>query len=131
MHRFWFNRTSVIAAWIGLLLAAVSPPTGLGVPLCFFHSSTGIDCPGCGLTRSLSCAMRGMVAESWHYHPMGILILALFVVIAVQSILPRDYRQKIRGVVEHHSLAFKRFNVLFVATFVAFGAVRAMLEFKL
>jgi hypothetical protein len=128
MQRLLLNRNCVIAAWVGLFLSAISPPTGLGVRLCLFHSATGIDCVGCGLTRSLSCALRGLFAQSWNYHPMGILILPLFLAIALQSILPRIQRDKIRSFVERHPVAFKRFYILFFGTFVTFGVVRAMVE---
>ncbi len=128
MQRLWLNRNCVIAAWIGLVLAALSPGDGLGLPLCFFHSTTGIDCIGCGLTRSLSCAMRGDFAQSWGYHPMGILILALFIVTAIQSLLPKNQRQQIGGFVDRHAVAFKRFYIGFVSVFIAFGLGRAALE---
>ena len=40
------------------------------------------------MTRSLSCGIRGMFLESWEYHPMGLFVLALFVVTAAQSLFP-------------------------------------------
>jgi hypothetical protein len=128
MQRLWLNRNCVIAAWVGLALAALSPRDGLGVPLCFFHSTTGIDCIGCGLTRSLSCAMRGSFAQSWGYHPMGIFILALFTLIALQSVLPKTRRQQIGEFVERHAVGFRRFYIAFVGMFIAFGIVRAVVE---
>jgi hypothetical protein len=122
----WLGKWSVVAAWLGLFLAVVTPPHGLGVQLCWFHSATGIPCPGCGMTRSLSCALRGMLVESWQFHPMGFLILALFLVTAVQSVCPRQVREKLRRFIETRALWFNGFYLLFVTTFVVYGTVRAL-----
>jgi len=65
------GKPCLFAAWSGLFLAAVTPPHGAGFTVCWLKASTGIPCPGCGLTRSLSCALRGMFMESWQYHPMA------------------------------------------------------------
>lgn len=41
--------------------------------LCYFRRSTGIDCPGCGLTRSFIAAAHGQLQLAWHYNPAGLL----------------------------------------------------------
>jgi len=41
-------------------------------PACLFRAATGIPCPGCGLTRSLSSIWRGDVLLSVRFHPLGI-----------------------------------------------------------
>lgn len=40
-------------------------------PLNFF---LGISCPTCGLGRSLAMAFSGNYFESWHFHPLGLLL---------------------------------------------------------
>lgn len=42
---------------------------------------TGLDCPGCGLTRSFVSLAHGQWAAAWSYHPAGPL---LFAVVAFQ-----------------------------------------------
>jgi len=118
----------MFAAWAGLLLALLTPPHGTGFTLCWLASGTGIPCPGCGLTRSLSCGLRGMFTESWHYHPMGFLVLAMFVTIAAASVLP-GLRNYLISLIESKA---KLINVLylgFVVTFVVFGLLRALVRF--
>src|SRR5215467_11057825 len=78
VSHLWLNPYSVFVSWFGLLMASITPPHGFGFTVCWIKSATGLPCPGCGLTRSLSCALRGMPVESWQYHPFGLLILGLF-----------------------------------------------------
>lgn len=83
------TRTLVaIGAWIFLALALLHPPGGMGLPICPSRLMTERPCPGCGLTRSVSCAARGDLTRSWHYHPFGIVVLAAVLVIALVGIAP-------------------------------------------
>jgi uncharacterized protein DUF2752 len=45
--------------------------------LCSFRRITGLDCAGCGLTRSFISIGHGRLAEAWHYHPAGLLLYAI------------------------------------------------------
>jgi len=47
-----------------------------GLPgLCIFRSTTGLPCPGCGLTRAFVSAAHGNLALSLHFHRLGWLII--------------------------------------------------------
>jgi uncharacterized membrane protein len=70
--------------------------------------------------------MRGLVLESWTYHPMGLLILGLFAVIAAQSVCPRSFREWLARRMQQHAGVVGGVYVLFVVMFVSFGAVRAV-----
>jgi hypothetical protein len=124
----WLSRPCLCAAWTGLSLAFVTPPHGTGLTVCWLKSATGIPCPGCGLTRSLSCGLRGMFTESWHYHPMGLLILALFFTLAGASILKR-FRAWLVIMINSNEKLFKFLYLGFVFAFVGFGFLRAMVTF--
>lgn len=41
---------------------------------CLFSVVTGIQCPACGMTRSVASIARGDLEASLAYHPMGILL---------------------------------------------------------
>jgi len=125
---FWLGKHCVLAAWLGLLLAVASPPHGSGMAVCWVQGATGIPCPGCGMTRSLSCAIRGMFLESWHYHPMGLFVLALFLFTAGQSLLPKALRDRLVGLMQSRAVFFNSFYLAFVVAFVGFGVVRALLH---
>ncbi len=49
---------------------------GITLPnVCIFLRTTGLPCPGCGLTRSVVAAAHGNLALSLSYHRLGLLIL--------------------------------------------------------
>lgn len=52
-----------------LALIAVYGP--VHIP-CLFTTATGIQCPACGLTRSVASIARGDLEASLAYHPVGI-----------------------------------------------------------
>lgn len=41
--------------------------------VCIFKNLTGLPCPGCGLTRSMTAAIRGNVSQSWMFHRLGLM----------------------------------------------------------
>jgi hypothetical protein len=125
--RSWQGPWTVCAAWLGLFLAAITPPHGTGTTVCWIKQCTGIDCIGCGLTRSLSCGLRGMFTESFGYHPFGLFILALFLFTAIVSLVP-SARQRVAVVMEARPVLFNGLYVASVATFVGFGTIRALIE---
>lgn len=43
--------------------------------ICIFRATTGLPCPGCGLTRSIVAAAHGHLAASFSHHRLGILTL--------------------------------------------------------
>jgi hypothetical protein len=124
--RFWLGRHCFVVAWLALFFALISPPHGSGISVCWFQGATGIPCLGCGLTRSLGCALRGLWWESWHYHPLGLVLLPWFLLTAMVSILPPSCRQPIEKLLEGKPILWNTLQLLFVGVFVSFGLVRAL-----
>lgn len=53
---------------------------GLPMPsLCMSKSLFDVDCPGCGLTRSVLCFLQGDLARSLHFHRIGWILAAVIV----------------------------------------------------
>lgn len=52
----------------------VTPDQVAPIPLCGFKYLLGIDCPGCGLTRSFLSLARGNIGAAVHYNAAGPLI---------------------------------------------------------
>ena len=125
----WLGQHCVIVAWIGLLVAVISPPHGFGISVCWFSGATGLPCPGCGVTRSLSCGLRGLWLESWHYHPLGMFILALFGFTAAQSLLPRPARERLAQGLKDRAFSCNTVYLAFLVVFIGFGVARAISHF--
>ncbi len=125
-HTFLLSGTSVTAAWLVLALAAFHPPHGLGVPLCLFRATAGAPCWGCGLSRSVSCSLRGMLSEAWAYHPFGPILLTLLAGIAITSVLSARLRGRVAMALDRHPRATVGSYAVFVALFVTFGTLRAL-----
>lgn len=69
---------------IGILLILVSNAEGFfhwlkhHLITCPFKSLTGIDCPGCGIQRSILALVQGDFLQSLKLYPATIPIIALF-----------------------------------------------------
>ncbi len=126
-HTRWLGPASVRVAWLAIILAVLLPPRGLGLSVCWMRSA-GLPCPGCGLTRSLSCAVRGLFLESWQFHPFGLVILALFVAVAAASLLPDPARRRLQASVDAHHRVLNAASVGFIIAFATFGVLRAVLQ---
>lgn len=49
--------------------------------ICWFRNMTGLDCPGCGLTRGFVALAEGQLVAAWNFNPASLL---WFAVIAAQ-----------------------------------------------
>lgn len=119
---------SIVMAWIIVLGSLVHPPHGTGISLCWMQATIGTPCPGCGVTRSISCLTRGMWAESMAYHPFGIIILCLFAVIAISGVLPSTMRSRFERRLMRHRRLVQVSYIAFVGAFLLYGAGRAALH---
>lgn len=88
-HLAWIFLVAVLAT--GLVTSAweISPGEISLIP-CLVHSLTGLECPGCGITRACTAAGQGQFGVALQNHPMvlGLLLLALLFALvpaAVQS----------------------------------------------
>ena len=124
----WFGRSNVVLAWLALAVAVVHPPHGLRLPVCWLQATPGVPCPGCGLTRSLSCSVRGMFSTAWSYHPFGVIFTVVFLTIAVVSVLPRSWRRRMAAAVYRSPTRANTAYALFVASFLGFGLVRVVVH---
>ncbi len=81
------TRRNALPLWgvLTLTLAAslLLPPPGSDGRIahlpsfCPFFLLTGLPCPGCGLTRAFVCLGHGRWGEAWHWHPLGLPLYAL------------------------------------------------------
>lgn len=124
----WIGRNTFAAAWIALLVAAVHPPRSLAFTLCWFQGTTGLPCPGCGMIRSLSCALRGDVQRSWDYHPFGFPFLTLFMILAAISLVSEDRRSKLAILLDRFPQWSNSVYAAFVGSFLTYGLGRLVVH---
>ena len=117
-----------ILAPVFLVLSAFLPTNGLGVDVCLMHRLTGLPCPGCGLTRSITCITHGELSKAAAYHPFGLVIWVLLVAMTAYSVLPRTLRRAVSEAAVRNDEAIRPAYRLFVTTFVGFGLLRFALE---
>jgi hypothetical protein len=57
---------------------------------CFFKSHFGMECPGCGMQRSLIALLKGDVLQSLHYHVALIPFIITCILLITQLIIKHD-----------------------------------------
>jgi hypothetical protein len=83
-----------------------------------------LPCPGCGLTRSITCISHLHFEKSLAYHPFGILIYLLFLANILLSITPERFNRGLRiAISQNERLAWAAYNTVIIS-FVAFGIGR-------
>lgn len=59
-----------------LVIGAMAAGAALAqVSLCPFATLTGLPCPGCGLLRATLAMLRGHFSESFHIHPLALIVV--------------------------------------------------------
>ncbi len=114
-------------AWfsmVALALSFVLPKAGMGVTLCVFKLWTSLPCPGCGLTRSITCISHLSIHEAIHHHPFG----PVFYVIGLTSIAGRlagaERRARIARWFDRHARPARVVYLAFMVSFIGYGLAR-------
>ncbi len=123
VYRRLFSPWSTGLASVMLAASFLLPDSGMGLPLCWLKALTGVPCPGCGLTRSITNISHLHFGEAALYHPFGFPLYGLALVLVLALLWPRARRGLVRWLVRHETLA-RRGYWTFVATFIVFGVGR-------
>ncbi len=110
----------IAAAAAGAFVVGYFNPTTAGFfPICPLHATTGLNCPGCGLTRGFHALFHGDIFGALHYNLLLpiYLFVGIYLFISLGSIVVRG-----RG------LSFNIFNPYllwgFLIALIVFGVVR-------
>lgn len=106
------------------LAAALTPPDGLAVDLCWWHRATGTPCPGCGMTRCGSNLVRGDWQRAWSYHPLGLVLFPALLALGALALAPRRWRDAVRLRLERWDVVGRPLFWILALSFLIFGAVR-------
>jgi hypothetical protein len=72
---FGWRGVGLVVAGVLLLSVLLEPAWVEGQPtLCVMHRTTGVPCPGCGLTRSFVATAHGDLGGAFAFHAFGPLL---------------------------------------------------------
>lgn len=116
-----WSRRVVLAAFIASFFM---PVLGLGPDLCPLHATTGLPCPGCGVSRGLSMLSQGEFLLALGANPFVVFLWPFFLVLGVTAFLPQARVDEMERRLDRLEPWFSRvFRVLFAA-FFGFGFLR-------
>ena len=78
-------RIALILTGIGALYALFVHFTGFGIP-CPIYAITGLQCPGCGISRMFLALLHLDFSAAFHYNPVVLCLLPLMVLVGVRKI---------------------------------------------
>jgi Protein of unknown function (DUF2752) len=85
-----FGATSIGA---GAMVFFFNPSTHGFYPVCMFHSLTGLNCPGCGMTRALYALLHGNLRLALKDNALFVLTLAALVVWGARLVFLKSKNQ--------------------------------------
>ena len=110
----------------GLILGAfVLPPEGAGPPTCSMLTTTGIPCPSCGLTRSVTSIFHGHFHAAWQYNPFGYGVAFAFVLLSPLAFLPGKWRTTLKQKARRWDVVITMIILVFLAGMLVYGMFRA------
>lgn len=86
------KRLHKVLAWAGaavaaaLAYAALVRGLGHGIP-CLFHALTGLQCPGCGVTRMGTCLLQGDIFGAFFQNPVVFVLLPVAGAVALAHVV--------------------------------------------
>ena len=66
-----------VALWAGWQLRTRGPAAVPFLKGCQFRRITGLQCPGCGMTRATHAALNGRFGEAFTLNPLGMVLLPI------------------------------------------------------
>jgi len=75
--RFYQLFLLFLAGCAGWLLVSLSGIASQGFTICLFKNATGLACPACGSTRSVSYLLQGELMMALQTNPVGLLTAGL------------------------------------------------------
>ena len=119
-----FGPATTYFSLVALALSFVLPAKGIGVTLCFFKNATHLPCPGCGLTRSITCISHLALSEAVHDHPFGPAFYAIGLASIAGKLAGARRRERLAAWFDRNARPAQAVYWTFIGAFVAYGLVR-------
>ena len=110
----------ILTAAFGVFVITYFNPTTAGFfPACPLHATTGLNCPGCGMTRGFHALFHGDILSALHFNALLPIFLLVGICLFISLVLI---------VIRGRSLSFNIFNPYllwgFLIVLIVFGIVR-------
>ncbi|MHC5021045.1 MAG: DUF2752 domain-containing protein [Planctomycetota bacterium] len=116
---------SAMFALVVAIGAFALPKHGIpGLRICAFEIWTALPCPGCGMTRSMTCLAQGDLLSSVTYHPFGVVFAPLLAFALLAWLLPVARRSALRGLLFRREQWLRPAYNSLIISFVVFGVAR-------
>ena len=114
----------VIIIYIGLLLIfiayyIINKKTGFYIP-CIFHEITGLDCPGCGITRCLFYLINLNIIDAFKVNPLVFILLPFIIAYFIYQSYLYVYNKKDQILVKIPN--YIMYTLLFIT--IVYGIIR-------
>jgi len=78
----------------GVIFFLITPTSFIesNISICIFNNLTGLQCPGCGMTRAFSSVFHLDFIGAFQYNKLVIIIFPLFCYVCLKSLIS-DYRR--------------------------------------
>jgi len=80
----------------GLVYIYFNNPAETPFVPCYFHELTGLECPGCGITRAIYCLMHFDIVQALHYNVMFVLTIPLLMFCGLKKIQDSEFEIKLK-----------------------------------
>ena len=90
---FLRSRGAAVFVVAGPVVFVVAYGLGLVFWGCPFHAMTGLDCPGCGMTRALESLALGHIRMAAEFHPFVFPFVALWLLFVVAACMSKRRRE--------------------------------------
>lgn len=122
--RLWGNPRFAVVSLLFLMGTLLMPADGFGIRLCLFHQFTGLDCPGCGMTRGVSQVWRGNLFEAVGLHLFAPLAFLFLGAQSTSVFLPGGWRSVVLDWMDRRDSQLRWVWVFLAFAFFAYGAFR-------
>ncbi len=85
-----------VALGVGAMVFFFNPTTHAFYPICRFHQLTGLNCPGCGATRSLYALLHGNFSTALRDNALFVFVLVAGLIYGIRVTI-RKFRGQPTG----------------------------------
>jgi hypothetical protein len=129
-HDCLFSRNFALVCLAGIVVALLAHREGMGFSVCGLQRLSGLPCPACGLTRSVSCFFQAHWGEAVRFNLFGPMAALAMVFFGGLFFAPRRIVLRWRGALDRHETVVCVAYVTFTVLFFAFGVIRLVMVWR-